>query len=129
MGWEQKNFEVSSGWFNGKTKLTTYKLEELLGTKLRALYQRRKGRDLFDLWKALTTAESDTNLILKCYREYMKFVLDKPIPTRKEFLLNIERKKKDNEFLGDTVALLHPNESYNQDEAFEIVTKLLIEKM
>lgn len=129
LGWEQKDFEVSSSYFNGKAKLTTYKLEELLGTKLRALYQRRKGRDLFDLWKALTTAKPDTDLILKCYKEYMKFVLDKPIPTKKEFLLNIERKKTDSEFLGDTVGLLRPNDKYNQDEAFEIVTELLIEKM
>lgn len=28
----------------------TNELDELLATKLRALYQRRKGRDLFDLW-------------------------------------------------------------------------------
>lgn len=129
LGWEQKDFEVSSTWFNGNAKLTTYKLEELLGTKLRALYQRRKGRDLFDLWKALTTAKPDTDLIIKCYKEYMKFSLDKPIPTKKEFLLNIERKKTDNEFLGDTVALLRPDEKYNHEEAFQTVTDLLIEKM
>ena len=29
--------------------IPTYELDELLATKLRALYQRRKGRDLFDL--------------------------------------------------------------------------------
>ncbi len=49
LGWVKKAFEVQSGYFTGKCELTTYKLEELLGTKLRALYQRRKGRDLFDL--------------------------------------------------------------------------------
>lgn len=38
-------FEVNSKWFMGSCNLTTYKLEELLGTKLRALYQRKKGRD------------------------------------------------------------------------------------
>jgi len=129
LGWEKKEFEVQSSYFNGKCDLTTYKLEELLGTKLRALYQRRKGRDLFDLWKALTTANPNTNLIIKCYKEYMQFSLDKPIPTKKEFLLNIERKKTDSEFLGDTVALLRPNENYNQDKAFEVVIEKLIEKM
>ena len=34
--------------------VTTFTLPELFGTKVRALYQRRKGRDLFDLWYALT---------------------------------------------------------------------------
>jgi predicted nucleotidyltransferase component of viral defense system len=45
LGWEKKPFTVKSTWFRGECDLTTYRLEELLGTKLRALYQRRKGRD------------------------------------------------------------------------------------
>ena len=28
----------------------TYEIDELIATKLRALYQRGKGRNLFDLW-------------------------------------------------------------------------------
>ena len=47
-------FKVESGWFTGVAQLTTYHLEELVGTKLRALYQRKKGRDLFDLYLALS---------------------------------------------------------------------------
>ena len=42
-------FEVNNSWYSGRCDITTYRLNELLGTKLRALYQRRKGRDLFDL--------------------------------------------------------------------------------
>ncbi len=34
--------------------MLTYELAELTGTRLRAVYQRRKGRDLFDLWKILS---------------------------------------------------------------------------
>ena len=59
----------------------------------------------------------------------MKFSLEKPIPTKKEFLVQIEAKKADSEFLGDTVALLRPDEKYNQEEAFDLVTKNLIELM
>ena len=129
LDWEKKPFAVKSEWFNGECNLTTYKLEELLGTKLRALYQRRKGRDLFDLWKALTSSNANPELIIKCYKEYMKFSLEKPIPTKKEFLLQMEAKKADAEFLGDTVALLRPDEKYNPEEAFEIVTQNLIELM
>ena len=39
-------FKVENSWFTGEAELTTYHFEELLGTKLRALYQRKKGRDL-----------------------------------------------------------------------------------
>ncbi|MCX6897005.1 MAG: nucleotidyl transferase AbiEii/AbiGii toxin family protein [Verrucomicrobia bacterium] len=129
LGWEKKPFDVKSEWFQGECLLTTYKLEELLGTKLRALYQRRKGRDLFDLWKALTNSDANPDQIIKCYKEYMKFSLTKPIPTKKEFLIQMEAKKADTEFLGDTVALLRPNEKYNHEEAFDLVIKNLIELM
>lgn len=44
-GFTPLSFAVSSRWFEGACKVTTYRLEELLGTKLRALYQRRQGRD------------------------------------------------------------------------------------
>ncbi|MCZ2248218.1 MAG: nucleotidyl transferase AbiEii/AbiGii toxin family protein [Bacteroidia bacterium] len=129
LGWEKKQFSVNSEWFKGDCNLTTYTLEELLGTKLRALYQRRKGRDLFDLWKALTTAKVNPELVIKCYKEYMSFSLEKAIPTKKQFILNLEAKRNDAEFLGDTVALLRPEEKYNQDEAFELVLKNLVELM
>jgi len=59
----------------------------------------------------------------------MGFSLVKAIPTRKQFILNLEEKRDDAEFLGDTVALLRPDEKYNQDEAFEIVLKHLVELM
>ncbi len=129
LDWEKKKFIVKSEWFSGECNLTTYKLEELLGTKLRALYQRRKGRDLFDLWKALTSSNANPDLIIKCYKEYMKFSLEKPIPTKKQFLIQMEEKRTDAEFLGDTVALLRPDEKYNHEEAFKIVIDTLIERM
>jgi predicted nucleotidyltransferase component of viral defense system len=129
LGWEKKPFEIKSSWFSGECNLITYQLEELLGTKLRALYQRRKGRDLFDLWKALTYSTIDPDLLLKCYQQYMHFSLEKPIPTKKEFLMNMEAKKTDADFLGDTAALLRFGEKYNPEEAFKIVIETLIERM
>ena len=53
LGFKRKPFSVDSPWFRGSADLLTYELEELLGTKLRALYQRSKGRDLYDLAAAL----------------------------------------------------------------------------
>ena len=51
-------FSVNSSWFKGACEVLTYELAELTGTKLRAVYQRRKGRDLFDLWKILLITPS-----------------------------------------------------------------------
>jgi len=55
-GHRSQRFEVASRWFSGAAGILTYDLDELLGTKLRALFQRRKGRDLFDLALALRNA-------------------------------------------------------------------------
>ena len=41
---------VALRWWNGAAPVPTFVLDEMMSTKLRALYQRRKGRDLFDLW-------------------------------------------------------------------------------
>ncbi len=45
--------------FRRDCEVTTFQQEELLATKVRALYQRRKGRDLFDLWLGLTAGKAD----------------------------------------------------------------------
>ena len=68
LDWYQKKFEVNTNWFKGSCKLTTYKLEELLGTKLRALYQRRKGRDLYDLYQALTKQEINHEALIRFFK-------------------------------------------------------------
>jgi predicted nucleotidyltransferase component of viral defense system len=111
LGLTQHEFNVKNQWFSGSCKVTTYHLEELLGTKLRALYQRRKGRDLYDLYKALSTQTVNTENLIKCYREYIGFVVDVP-PSRKEYLQNMDIKIIDDEFLGDTQMLLRPDEVY-----------------
>ncbi|MBI2716205.1 MAG: nucleotidyl transferase AbiEii/AbiGii toxin family protein [Rhizobiales bacterium] len=46
-------FQVDNPWFTGSADVQTFSREEMLATKLRALLQRDKGRDLFDLAHAL----------------------------------------------------------------------------
>ena len=46
-------FKVENPWFSGAANIPTFSCEEILATKLRALLQRDKGRDLFDLDHAL----------------------------------------------------------------------------
>jgi hypothetical protein len=44
MGLREMPFKVDSGWYSGACEITTFAPEELFGTKLRALLQRRKNR-------------------------------------------------------------------------------------
>lgn len=64
-------FEVQSAWFTGSASVRTFALEELLGTKVRALYQRRKGRDLFDLWIGLTQLNANVEKVAQAFRYYL----------------------------------------------------------
>jgi len=127
LGLKQIPYKIENGWFSGECMLTGYELEELLGTKLRALYQRRKGRDLFDLYWALKNHLVNIENLIRCYKTYMQFSVDKP-PTQKQFLINMEEKMTDREFLEDINFILKPGVEYNNDTAWELVRKVLVEK-
>ena len=103
--WIEYPFEVNNPWFSGSTKIRTYDVNELLGTKLRALYQRKKGRDLFDLDYSRLNMELDMDKIIECFKAYMKFSVDH-IPTQRQFMLNIEEKEQDQFFLMDMDGLI-----------------------
>lgn len=128
LGLQKKTFSVDNPWYQGSAEVTLYKPEELLGTKLRALYQRKKGRDLFDLYYALENLEVDTDKIIECFYTYM-YHEDNKAPTAREFELNLEEKMEDNEFNGDIVALLRPEIEYDQDIAYKMVSAKIIQKL
>jgi len=62
---------VETSWWSGEAEIPTFEPAELLATKLRALYQRSKGRDLFDLWLGLTLLEADPDQIIAAFNHYM----------------------------------------------------------
>ena len=122
-------FEVKNNWFQGKANIRTYNINELLGTKLRALYQRSKGRDLFDLDYSRLNMELNIPEIIKCFKEYTIFSTGNRPPSQKEFLLNMEEKEQDPNFTGDMEALLRPEIKYDQEAAFKWLKNEIIEKI
>ena len=83
-------FAVNNSWFEGDCEVLTYELAELTGTKLRVVYQRRKGRDLFDLWKILSMhPELDKGKVIENYERYLGFTASH-LPAYKEFVLNMD---------------------------------------
>lgn len=129
LDWVEFPFEVINEWYTGETKIRTYSINELLGTKLRALYQRSKGRDLFDLDFARLHTNFDLDKIVHCFKEYTAFATGRKPPSKKVFLRNIEEKENDPGFSGDMEALLGRDTVYNQVAAFEWLKSELIEKI
>ena len=113
----QTHFAVASRWFTGDTELPIYAISELLGTKLRALYQRRKGRDLFDLWQAHRAGVLDASAVVSIFSHYMS-AENHPV-SAKEFTDNLAAKMKHLGFLSDTPPLLRPGIRFDPAAAHE----------
>ncbi len=123
-GLVKMRFDVRSRWFQGSCEITTYALDELLGTKLRALYQRKAGRDLFDLAVALATPMADAQRVVTAFLHYMEHGGHNI--TRALFEQNLAEKMGDPEFLADIGPLL--SDGYTWDPAAEapLVARRLI---
>ncbi len=64
---------VENPWFSGQVESPSFSNEEMLATKLRALLQRDKGRDLFDLSHALTVfTDLDTQRVVAMFLRYLQ---------------------------------------------------------
>ena len=128
LGLTKMPFHMANSWFTGEAELTTYHFEELLGTKLRALYQRKKGRDLFDLYIALQHTDVNVAKVLRCYQKYMEFVVGKA-PSYKQFVNNMKEKMEDPEFTSDMQSLLRPGITFNVHDAYSLVYETFIDMM
>ncbi len=70
-GIKQYPFEIDSRWHQAETKIASFEPEELFGTKLRALLQRRKNRDLFDLHEGIKQLSMDPDKLIACFAHYL----------------------------------------------------------
>jgi hypothetical protein len=124
LGIQRRLFFVDNPWFSGNAYIGTYMIEELLGTKLRALYQRKKGRDLYDLWLALTLLEVEDDKVIDCFNRYLEH--EGLAVSRAEFEDNLNNKLRNRSFWGDIQQLLPRGVSYNITEAAPLVSQRLI---
>lgn len=122
-GWERKQFSVQSRWFTGSANILSYQFDELIGTKLRAFYERDKGRDLFDLWFALQQSSFKPDRAVKAFLYYIKEE-GKHI-TRAMFEKNFAEKQTAGSFAQDISPLLAPDINWNfENAAIEIYQKI-----
>lgn len=118
-GFNTLDYQVQSRWFSGGTKVITYQLEELLATKLKGLYQRKKGRDLFDMWLVLKNLNLDVQDMVKTFHQYLEHEGTKI--SRAQFEENLIRKLSDSIFCNDIKPLLRENDVWDIKEAFSLV--------
>lgn len=123
-GLQQKDFSIKSRWFSGISKISSYEFDELLGTKIRAFYQRDKGRDLFDLWFALQQENFNPKKAVAAFIEYTKNE-NKNI-TRAMFEMNFLEKLNTGSFSQDISPLLAPSVQWDFEKAaIEVFEKII----
>ena len=123
-GFTRVPFSVASRWYSGTAAIATFELDELLATKLRALYRRRKGRDLFDLATGLADERSHAVRIVAAFREYMD--RDGHRVTRAMFDSNLAGKLGDPQFGADMSALTRQGYRWRAADAARTVSERLI---
>lgn len=122
----ERPYVVDSPWWNGAADIPTFSTEELMSTKLRALYQRRKGRDLFDLWMVLTTLNANDDLIVDSFHRYMG---DGAFGFA-DFAPNLREKLHNKEFRDDLAQLLaEPPTAYELGVAADLVMERLASRL
>lgn len=114
----QIHHKCESTWFLGSSDITTYTLEELLASKLKALYQRNKGRDLFDLIVA-KELQPNFKLVNALYEKMLES--DKQTVKKDTFFENIQRKLHNTKFRGDIIPLISSDYNYDIDRAAQFV--------
>ena len=125
LGYTEKILDINNVCFASKVLVNTYDINEILSQKTRALYQRFKGRDLYDLFVSRLHPDFDIEKIAKCFIRHMtnKKTGNNMMPVEKEFILNIEKKEDNPDFINDIYRCLKTNVEYNQSEAFEWAKK------
>lgn len=126
-GLQYMDFEHDSSYFSGRSTITTYELDELMGTKLRALYNRNKSRDLFDMWLVMTRDLVDIDRVIESF-VFCSKMENNPV-SRAQFEANMYAKKQSAEFKGDMSKLLAGHVNWNVGEAFELIEKEIYHRL
>jgi predicted nucleotidyltransferase component of viral defense system len=126
-------FSVKNAWFTGNADIPTFSKEEILATKLRALLQRDKGRDVFDLAYAVVLFEDlDVPRVVTCFGKYLE-AAGQAI-SRAQAEQRMFEKFEDPAFLADVRPLLSADKAEKFDDelarlAFETVFTEFIKRL
>ncbi len=122
-------FAVDSDWYQGKAEIASFEPEEVFGTKLRAVLQRRKNRDLFDLHHGLEQLAMDPDKLIACFDHYLALE-GRPITRAMAEQRMLEKLTRS--LIEDIAPLLPAGVHFNDDDAiraFERVWNELITRI
>jgi predicted nucleotidyltransferase component of viral defense system len=124
LGLKTYPFAVENDWYRGETEIISFEPEELFGTKLRALLQRRKNRDLFDLHHGLDQLALDADKLIACFDHYLALE-GKPISRAVAEQRMLEKLTRS--LIEDIAPLLPAGIRFNDDDAMRAFERVWTE--
>jgi hypothetical protein len=116
---------VTTPRWSGTARVPTVRTPALIAGKVRALYQRSKGRDVFDIWLALTQLQIDPDTIVAAGRTVWPESM-----TAERTIANLRAKLADRLFRTDVDALVSPlDQPYDIDAAAELVVQQVLSRI
>jgi predicted nucleotidyltransferase component of viral defense system len=115
--------------------LKSYDIDEMLGTKMRALLQRKQGRDLFDLWWAWDRSSAGRSAftiqpdrVVAAFNDYM--TREGTTVDREEYTKELDAKMTLTRFLHDMDGMLRPDgPPYDIAAARQIVQETFVNRL
>ena len=114
-----------------KCPVVSYDIDEMLGTKLRALLQREHGRDLYDLWRAWAASQApgatvvvDPRRVGTAFRFYM--AQEKTSFSAKDAQAELQRRMQSRKFLEDMNGFLPPGVQYDPHGAYRVFLEVFL---
>jgi hypothetical protein len=122
---QQLDYQVDSPWWSGSAAVRTFTTRELVATKIRAMFERNKGRDLFDMWLALTQLDLTGDDLVAAFGPYHS-----PSITAKTAIANLRAKLGNDGFRHDLDAFVTATPAgYDIDSAAELVIADVLDKL
>ena len=111
------------------TELVSYNLNEMLATKMRALFQRRKGRDLCDLYWALSGHPASSVSVIDLLDAFEHYLRAEGVRVpRDRFIAHLRECLADRVgFAADMIPLLRPGLAYDPVMAGAFIEQHLLE--
>jgi predicted nucleotidyltransferase component of viral defense system len=103
---------------DGLADVITYTLEELTATKLRALLERFKGRDIYDLY-FISQLKPDPTTVRKMFLYY--FYRARKVFNPKVHYKNLNKRYKTGNYVNDVSAFIKPTVTFDLTEAAQNV--------
>jgi len=121
---------VPDGTAQRTVSVVSYDLDEMLGTKLRALLQREHGRDLYDLWRAWDAASKSPKVKLdparvgEAFRYYM--AQEGSVFSAEDVRFELDRRMMSKRFLADMQGYLPTGVTYTPQTAFDDFARVFL---